>query len=157
MTTIDYLKNHAACIPRLAEIWHEVLGQIWVPGVQLEEIETWLHEWLNDSIPLAYIALDNNIPIGMCSLQLNDGVRPDLQPWLCDLVIDPAHQNRGVGKMLIDITKNKAKDLGFKKLYLFTFDPTIPDYYKRLGWKKIGMEEFNGYPVTVMEATLANC
>lgn len=40
--------------------------------------------------------------------------------------------------------------LGFKNLYLFAFDPTIPEYYSRLGWRTIGMDEFKGHPVTVM-------
>lgn len=35
-----------------------------------------------------------------------------------------------------------------------TFAPTIPDYYKRLGWSKIGMDEYKGHPVTVMEISL---
>ena len=39
------------------------------------------------------------------------------------------------------------------KLYLFTFDPTIPAHYERLGWKTIGMDEFKPHPVTVMEAS----
>ncbi len=56
--------------------------------------------------------------------------------------------------MLVDVTVLKAKELGFEKLYLFAFDPTIPSYYERLGWEKIGMDEFKSYPVTVMEVGL---
>jgi hypothetical protein len=56
--------------------------------------------------------------------------------------------------MLVDITLLKAKDLGFEKLYLFAFDPTIPEDYERLGWRKIGMDEFKSHPVTVMEVVL---
>ncbi len=56
--------------------------------------------------------------------------------------------------MLIDVTVLKAKELGFEKLYLFAFDPTIPEYYERLGWKQIGMDEFKSHPVTVMEVEL---
>ena len=44
--------------------------------------------------------------------------------------------------MLIDVTILKAKELGFKKLYLFTFDSTIAKYYVSLGWQKIGVGEF---------------
>ena len=56
--------------------------------------------------------------------------------------------------MLVDVIVEKAKKLGFEKLYLFAFDPTIPEYYERLGWKKIGMDEFNAHPVTVMAVSL---
>lgn len=154
MIKIDLLKNHPKAIPTLAHIWQEVLGKIWVPEIGSEEIESWYHEWLNHDIPLAYVALYDEIPVGACSLQLNDGVRPDLAPWLGDLVVIPRYQKQGIGKMLADTTVKKAKELGFEKLYLFAFDPTIPEYYERLGWKKIGMDEFKSHPVTVMEIGL---
>jgi N-acetylglutamate synthase-like GNAT family acetyltransferase len=56
--------------------------------------------------------------------------------------------------LLVDATKQKAIELGFKKLYLFAFDPSIPAYYKKLGWHTISMDEFKKYPITVMEITL---
>ena len=88
------------------------------------------------------------------TLELNGRIRADLRPWLGDLVVDPKYQKQGIGKMLVDVAVLKAKELGFKKLYLFAFDSTIPEYYKRLGWKKIGMDEFKSHPVTVMEVEL---
>ncbi len=100
------------------------------------------------------MALDGQIPIGMCSLRKNDGIRPDLTPWLGSLVVDPKYQKQGVGKMLADATTLKAQELGFKTLYLFAFDLTIPQSYERLGWKKIGMDEIKSHPVTVMEVKL---
>ena len=150
----DLLKNHPAAIPKCAEIWYEVLGKIWCPEIRIQEIESWYHEWLNHDMPLAYIALYDDMPVGACSLQLNDGIRPDLAPWLGDLVVDPSYQKQGIGRMLIDAAKNKAAQLGFHKLYLFAFDPTLPDYYTRLGWKKIGMDEYKLNSVTVMEVVL---
>ena len=56
--------------------------------------------------------------------------------------------------MLVDVAIRQAKELGFEKLYLFAFDPAIPEYYQRLGWRKIGMDEFKSHPVTVMEVEL---
>lgn len=155
MIKIDLLKNHPTTIPRLAKIWQEVLGSIWVPDVPIERVEQNFLKHLNENImPLTFIALENGNPVGMCSLRENDGIRPDLMPWLGSLVVDPAFQQQGIGKMLMDMTKQKAKILGFETLYLFAFDPTIPNYYERLGWQKIGMDEFKGYPVTVMETAL---
>lgn len=154
MITLDLLKNHPASIPRCAEIWHEVLGKIWMPEISIEEIESLCREELNQNMPLTYIALDGENPVGSSTLELNCGIRPDLGPWLGDLVVDPKYQKQGIGKMLVDVIAKKAKQLGFKKLYLFTFDPTIPQYYQHLGWKKIGMNEFKSRPVTVMEIDL---
>ena len=56
--------------------------------------------------------------------------------------------------MFITAIKDQAIQLGFEKLYLFTFDPTLPNYYERLGWEKVGMDEFKNHPVTVMEQYL---
>lgn len=155
MIKIDLLKNHLSAIPALANIWHEVLGKIWVPDVPVERVIARFADHLSDqALPITFVALNGDLPAGMCSLRENDGIRPDLTPWLGSLVVDPKHQKQGIGRMLIDVTVLKAKELGFEKLHLFAFDPTIPEYYERLGWKKIGMDEFKSHLVTVMEVDL---
>jgi N-acetylglutamate synthase-like GNAT family acetyltransferase len=155
MIKIDLLKNHPDLIDSLAQIWHQVLGRIWVPDVSIERVKQRFVEHLNeDSIPLTFVALFNDKPVGMCSLRDNDGIRPDLMPWLGSLVVDPDYQKQGIGERLINATKEKAKQLGFEQLFLFAFDPTIPEYYQKLGWQKIGLDQFKEHPVTVMEIGL---
>lgn len=154
MIRIDLLKKHPYAIPALASIWQEVLGKIWMPEIGISEIESLYYEELNQDMPLTYIALHDEIPVGSCTLELDGGIRPDLSPWIGDLVVTPKYQNKGIGKMLLDATIERAKKLGFEKLYLFTFDPEIPAYYQRLGWKKIGMDEFKSQPVTVMDTCI---
>ncbi len=155
MIKIDLLKNHPRVIPTLANIWHSALGKIWLPDIPIERVITRFSDHLSDQdLPITFVALDDETPVGMCSLRENDGIRPDLTPWLGSLVVNQNYQKRGIGKLLIDATVEKSKQLGFEKLYLFAFDPTIPEYYQRLGWKKIGMDEFKSYPVTVMEVVL---
>jgi hypothetical protein len=56
--------------------------------------------------------------------------------------------------MLVDVAALKATELGFEKLHFFALDPTIPEYYKRLGWRKLGTDKFKSHPVTVMVMTL---
>lgn len=155
MITIDLLKNHPQAIPALATIWYEVLGKVWVPDVSVEQVIERFKAQLNEAgLPITFVAFDGKKPVGMCSLRANDGIRPDLTPWLGSLVIDPQYQNLTIGKRLIDATKKQAHELGFEKLYLFAFDETIPDYYADLGWHKMGMDVFNKHPVTVMEYLL---
>lgn len=152
---IDLLKNHPNALPHLAKIWHEVLGRLWVPDVPIERVEQNFLKHLNDQIlPLTFVALHNDTPVGMCSLRENDGIRPDLRPWLGSLVVAPNYQKQGIAKKLMDATKQKAIELGFKTLYLCAFDPTIPNYYASQGWQKIGVDEFKGHTVTVMEINL---
>ena len=155
MIKIDLLKNHPNAILPLAHIWHEVLGKTWVPDIPIECVITRFADHLNDQdLPITFIALDGDLPVGICSLGENDGIRSDLTPWLGSLVVDPKYQKQGIGKMLIDMTLIKAKESRFKKLYLFLFDPTIQEYYEGLEWKKISMDEFKSHPVAVMEVEL---
>lgn len=154
MIKIELLKNHPQAIQQLAKIWYDVLGQKWMPEISIAEIAKGYYDELNDVLPLAYIALDEGIPVGACSLKLNDGIRSDLSPWIADLVVDASYQKQGIGKQLMHATLEKAKDLGFEKVYLFTFDSNLSTYYQRIGCKEIGVDEFAGHAVTVMEYDL---
>jgi N-acetylglutamate synthase-like GNAT family acetyltransferase len=73
---------------------------------------------------------------------------------LGSLFVDPYYQKQGIGKMLINATMEKAKKLGFKTLYLFTFDSAIQRYYEKIGWSIIGMDEFKGCPVIILQVIL---
>lgn len=155
MIKIDLLKNHPHTIAALSNIWHEVLGKIWFPELGVQEIESLTHDELNhQDETTSFVVLCDEIPVGFCTIKLKEEFRPNLGPWLADVVVAPKYQKQGIGKMLVDVATKKAKEFGFKKLYLFAFDPTIPKYYERLGWKKIGMDEFKSNPVTVMEVEL---
>lgn len=152
---IDFLKHYPDAIPILATIWHQVLGRIWVPDIPIERVKQRFQEHLNiDQLPLTVVAFCNGQPVGMCSLRENDGIRPDLTPWLGSLVVHPDYQRQGIAPKLINAIKQKAKQLGFSQLYLFTFEPTLPDYYCKLGWEKIGMDKFKEKEVSVMKINL---
>jgi GNAT superfamily N-acetyltransferase len=157
MITIDLLKNHPGAIPRLAELSYELIGKTWVAGASVERaIERFKSHLNEDTMPLTYVALDGDKPVGMCSLRENDGIRPDLTPWLGSLVVDPEYQGHGIAPALMDAVKNKARALHFKQCFLFAFDSKLPVYYKRNGWNEIGKDEFLNHPVTVMEIALKN-
>lgn len=155
MIKIDLLKYNTQAIGPLASIWEEGLGKRWSPEVSIEQCKQTYAMHLNaDNIPLTYVALDDNTPVGMCSLRENDGIPSAFGPWLGSLVVTPSHQHQGIGRLLIDSVVQKARQLGFEKLYLFTLDPTIPAYYERLGWVKIGQDHYKHHPVMVMSLVL---
>ena len=111
MIKIELLKNHSQSIPRLANIWREVLGKIWMPEIEIEEIESLYHEELKHDMPLTYVALYDETPVGSCTLELNGGIRPDIGPWIGDLVVDRNYQKQGIGKLLLNKAIEKAKQL----------------------------------------------
>ncbi len=55
-----------------------------------------------------------------------------LGPWLAGLYVDPDYRKNGVGQALIEAVKDKARAMGYPKLYLRT--EFAGGYYRRLGW-----------------------
>ncbi|EHL32904.1 GNAT family N-acetyltransferase [Legionella drancourtii] len=152
MIKIDLLKNQLHTLPDLAQMWHEGLGRIWLPEVSVAEAERRFSEHANvDKMPLTYVALHEGNAVGMCSLRENDGIRPDLTPWLGSLAVNENYRKQGIARQLIEVVKQEAKKWGFSALYLFAFDLTIPQYYQSLGWNIIATDNFKGHPVTVMK------
>jgi len=152
--TIELLKEHTNCISDIVDMWCALLGKTWEPTISREEVTSWCYNWLNEDIPLAYVAFDHDRPIGMCSLEMNDDLKLDVAPWLCDLCVLKPYQRQGVGTLLIAVAKEKAKALGFNKLYLFVLNPEVMGYYSKLGWTKIGIDCYQGHTVSVMEIDL---
>jgi GNAT superfamily N-acetyltransferase len=142
-------------IPRLATLNYQELARFWNPSASKERSEQNLIKHSNrDQMPLTFVAVHNDKPIAMASLRENDGIRPDLIPWLGGLVVDPDYRGCGVGNKLIEAVKNQARIFGHDKLFLLAFDKTIPGWYARLGWNDIGVDQLNGYPVAVMSIGL---
>ncbi len=152
MITIDLLKNHQHTLPDLAQMWYDGLGRIWLPEIPLNQAVERFRDHANaDAMPLTYVALHEGKAVGMCSLRENDGIRPDLTPWLGSLAVHEAYRGQGIARQLVEVIKQEAKKFGFNTLYLFAFDHTIPDYYQSLGWEIIGTDQFKEHPVTVMK------
>ncbi len=142
-------------IPELANLWFEEISKHWVPNASVERAKQNLIRHPNeDKMPMAFVAFSEGKPIGMVALRENDGIQPDLIPWLGSLVVDPAYRKRKVGEALIEATKNQARIFGYEKIYLLAFDKTIPKWYAKLGWKVIGKDVLFSHPVTVMSCSL---
>jgi len=156
MIKIKYLCQFPQYVPDLANIWKESIGTAYLPDVTAEDIEVKLKSHLNqDILPLTYVALDDDKAIGMASLRSDDGITSDLFPWLGSLCVSEGHRKRGVGKLLIDLVKIKARKMGFKKLYLSTFDEKLIPWYKNLGWMELEKSSFKGLPITIMSIDIS--
>lgn len=107
-------------------------------------------------MPLTLFALKDGKAVGMASLRENDGIRPDLAPWLGSLVVDPNYRQQKIGERLINAIKKQALIFGYNKLHLLAFDPSIPNWYARLDWKLIGNDQLFGHTVAVMDIELRN-
>jgi len=94
------------------------------------------------------------VPIGMASLRLNDGIRPDLSPWLGSVYVDPPYRRNGVAASLVNEIHSIAQEVGFEVIYLLTYENTLPKWYARLGWAELGVDNCHGNSVDVMQIKL---
>jgi len=78
---------------------------------------------------LVVTAWDNDKLVGACR-SVTDWV------WCCylsDLAVDPAYQKTGMGKKMIDLTKEKV---GEQTMILLLSVPTAFEYYPKVGFTK---------------------
>ena len=55
-----------------------------------------------DLMPTVLVMLDDQCPVGMVALCLDDlEERPDLNPWLAGVYVDPAHRGKGHALRLV--------------------------------------------------------
>ncbi len=151
---IDYLINHPEHLPVLASWMFKTWGHL-NPQSSLEKAEHKLTTHLNAvNMPLTFIALQNDEPVGMCSLRQNDGIKEELTPWLASLFVLPQFRGQGIGEKLVQMVIKKAHTFGYDTLYLFAFDSSLSSWYEKLGWKMIDTDSLNEHQVTVMKFTI---
>ena len=91
-----------------------------------------LHNIQTDRVPMTYVALHGEEPIGTVSIWMNDlGCRQDLYPWMASLFVIEEMRNKGIGTLLQNHAVEEAKRLEFKDLYLIT---DHNGYYEKFGW-----------------------
>ena len=136
--------------------WHwEEWGHVDTEG-SLEDWTARLAERvLRDKIPTSYVALSEEREL-LGSVTLVDcdmHTCPDLWPWLAGLFVHPDARDRGVGSSLALHAMERVRVMGIGKLYLYT--APAEEFYKRLGWRVIAREIYDGSHVAVMEANVA--
>lgn len=120
-----------------------------------KRIDSFTQHCNTSEIPLTILSLDEEgLPVGMASLRQNDGIRPDLGPWLGSVYVYPQFRHRGIGASLVKEIEKRAFELGFKTIYLLTYEASLPHWYALLGWEEIGKDVCHGNPVTVMKIDL---
>jgi len=85
-----------------------------------------------DKLPVAFIAVDKDHPIGFSSLTLFEkGIAEGRPHWIDSLYVEPSHRGQGIALKLIQRAESKAKQMGIKQLFVLT---NIADFYKKAGW-----------------------
>lgn len=83
------------------------------------------------------VAIYKNEPVGVCALiKMND---PDYDFELSKMAVSPKAQGKKIGWMIGEAIKEKAKQIGAKKLYLESNTILVPaiNLYRKLGFVEV--------------------
>lgn len=156
--TIQFLADNSELVPTLAQWTYDAWSQ-YDPELTVDRATQSLGISQNrEKIPLTFVALDGEIPIGMATLKESIRV-PGYQmktPWLGSFYVLPEYKNQGVGSALLDAIYAKAKKLGYKTVYLFASDSLIVPWYEKQGWEQFATDTFYGREVTLMRHQLTD-
>ncbi len=152
---IEYLADHPEHIPRLAAWFYEQWSWFLPAESSADTIATKFLTHLNrDALPSALIALDGVELLGTASLRVNDmDILTELSPWLGGVYVAKNHRQNGIARQLINAVEQKALELGYRSLYLFTYNQA--PMYSKLGWDVLKQLEYHGHPVVVMYKPLS--
>jgi len=92
---------------------------------------------------------------GLCNEVNMYNVHPrfrEYRPWVGLLYTHEAYRGRGFGEMLLKEIERRAKELGFARIYLYTF--TAESLYKRCGWTVMDRVPYKGHETAVMEKSI---
>jgi N-acetylglutamate synthase-like GNAT family acetyltransferase len=151
---LDYLAERLDALPTIAR-WHYTEWGHYSPERTLETMGERLRDHLNrDRIPLAVVAHEEGVPIGTAALvEFDMETRRDLTPWLADVVVSPERRDEGIGTRVVEFIVDRARELGVRRLYLFT--PDRETFYARMGWSVLDRTEYRQESVVIMQIDLA--
>ena len=87
------------------------------------------HSMVEDTIPITFIAVDNDILVGTVGLWRGDLLsRQDLYPWLSALFVNPECRNQNIGMKLQNFIVEYCKRQKYEEIYLYT---DLDNYYEK--------------------------
>jgi hypothetical protein len=148
----ELLKNCPETIPTLAQWvydeWHSYDSTL----TKEKLIHSFKGRLNSDKIPLAFVALKNDKPIGVFSLKHNNASELDDLPadylWLGSLQTVP--KAKELDEKLLAIALAVAKLLGFKKLHLYLSNPSYVPWYVERGAKITEKRPFRNHEITIL-------
>lgn len=157
---LDLLKNCPQVIPILAqwlyEEWH--CYDIFLTKEKL--IHSFITRLNNDRIPITFVALKNDKPVGTISLKKNIDPEfsdfPKNSVWMGSLQVVLEERNQGFGQELLKFATTIAKYLGYEKLYFYTSNHMNVKWYLKKGAQIIEERPFRNHMITILHISLKN-
>jgi putative acetyltransferase len=107
----------------LAKLIREVFREFGIdrPGtVYLDPTTDHLHELFQTENSVYWVAEENGVLLGGCGIYPTVGL-PDGCAELVKFYLSPDSRGTGIGKLLMQVSVNSARSMGYKQLYLESF------------------------------------
>lgn len=148
---IRHLKDHQEWIPTIAE-WFQSEWSDFYPEYTLDDfVERFKSRTNVDKMPLALVAMENDVAVGTISLtEFDMETRTQYFPWLASLYVRKDFRNTGVAMKLITAITEEARRLDARLLYVYTLIPKHRDFYLSIGWNFVELTEYRGRTALIM-------
>lgn len=155
---LDLLKNCPQVIPILAKWLYEEWHPYDVSLTQEKLIHSFKTRLNTDAIPITFVVLKDDQPIGIISLKKNTAPEfadfPERSIWMGSLQVIPEERNQGVGQELLKFSQIIARQFGYEKLYFYTSNPINVKWYLKRGAQVIEERPFRNHTITIMKISL---
>lgn len=153
---LDFLKNYSQTIPQLSR-WIYDEWKNYDKSLTLEKLILSFNERLNDTLlPMTFVVLKNDQPIGCVSLKTESGTEfkdfPQNSVWIGSLQVISEERSQGIGKELLKFcTLVAKKSFNNEELYFYTSNPVNVAWYVKNGAEIIEKRPFRGHTITLMK------
>ncbi|RVK25956.1 GNAT family N-acetyltransferase [Sinorhizobium meliloti] len=108
-----------------------------------------------DLLPTVLVLLEDDLPVGMVAICLDDlDGRPELNPWLAGLYVEPNHRGKGHALRLMSELETLARRSDIERLTLYT--ASAVSLYEKTGWRTIETFDDKGEEFHIMSKNLAD-
>jgi hypothetical protein len=157
---LELLKNCPNLIPILAQWVYEEWHTYDTDLTQEKLIESFKARLNENKIPITFVVLKNDMPVGLISLK--NQIEPEFSAfpqdsiWMGSLIVTPEGKKQGVDQRLFKLVQTISKQFGYDKLYLYISNPAYVSWYLNQGACVIDKRPFRNHKITVMEIYLKN-
>lgn len=153
---LELLKNCPHTIPTLAQWIYEEWSPPYDTSLTKEKlISAFIMRLNDDRIPLTFVVINDDLPIGTISLKNETAPEfsdiPNNSIWMGSLHILPAKRNQGIGHELLKLAQIVAREFGYENLYFYTSNPTNVQWYLNRGASLIEERPFRNHKITLMQ------
>ena len=136
--------------------------EAWKHDFPSDTVQTYLDQYAlasskSEELLEVFAAIDSQDDLLGVATLVDDDELPDAPepgPWLAAVFVTPDARKFGVGSALVEHVVNRARELGYPKIYLYTEHQEL--WYASKGWTKIRDIIFLGLHHTVMQLELFN-